>query len=458
MKICERALFAQVMNRKGDVRPCAWAGFYTLGNLKENTLAEIYHSDAAKRFQQSLIDGTYDFCNSEECPYMANNELEQHIIEVDELPEYPQWLSLSYDNRCNYNCTCCVARSNQGIDPEVENKIEEGIRDALPHIQWLNANGQGEFFASPGIMKLVSEWKPENIENAEFCLESNGSLFTPQNWEKIKNLAFANLSVVITVHSFEEAAYQYLSGTKIKISQIEENLRFIHKLREEGKVNTFIITTVMQERNFRTLPQFIERCLNEFKADQVRIRRFLPERAMDENIEWFFDIRNPLHPYHQEYLDVMKHPIFKDPRLFIWTGDKLSMRGELPAKANYCVLKDLFFIENVGEKLSDYLKGKGYDRIALYALSDIAKALIKIMEGQSVKIAYIYDRNSKLTEWNGCEVRKPINRNLVKTKEPLLVTLIARHGEMEEFLRQHEYAGEILCLEKILYEIKKEQC
>lgn len=52
MKICERALFAQVMNRKGDVRPCAWAGFYTLGNLKENTLAEIYHSDAAKRFQQ----------------------------------------------------------------------------------------------------------------------------------------------------------------------------------------------------------------------------------------------------------------------------------------------------------------------------------------------------------------------------------------------------------------------
>ena len=266
----------------------------------------------------------------------------------------------------------------------------------------------------------------------------------------MKNVANANLTVVVTVHSFEETAYQYLSGTTIKISQVIENLKFIKRLREEGKVDSFAITTVMQERNFRTLPQFVERCFEEFGADEVRIRRFLPEKAMDENIEWFFDIRNPFHPYHEEYLAMMEHPIFKDSRVFIWTGDNLSKRGDIPAKANYCVLKDLFFIENVGKKLSDYLKGKGYGRIALYALSDIAAALIKVMEGQEVKISYIYDRNSKLDEWNGYEVRKPLNVNLAKIEEPLLVTLIARHGEMEEFLRQHEYAGEVLCLEEIL--------
>lgn len=453
MKICERALYAQVMNREGIVRPCAWAGFYTLGDLKENTLAEIYHSEAARRFRQTLIDETYDFCNSEECPYMANDELDKHIIELDEIPEYPQELSLAYDNRCNYHCTCCVARNDEEIDPEVEKKIEHEIRVALPHIKSCNANGQGEFFVSSGIMKLISEWEPGKIKNATFSLETNGSLFTPQNWEKIKNVAEADLTVVVTVHSFEETAYQYLSGTNIKIERVLENLRFIKELREEGKVNTFVITTVMQERNFRTLPQFIERCLEEFGADTVRIRRFLPEKAMDENIEWFFDVRNPLHPYHQEYLDVMKHPIFSDPRVFIWTGNNLSKRGEIPAKANYCVLKDLFFIDNVGEKLSDYFKKKGYDRIVLYALSDIAKALIKVLKGQSVEISYIYDRNSKLTEWNGCEVRKPLNENLMNTEEPLLVTLIARHGEMEEFLRKHEYTGEILCLEKILKEL-----
>ena len=300
-----------------------------------------------------MKDETYDYCNAEECPYMANGDLEDHVIELDEIPDYPQELSLAYDNHCDYKCTCCVARKNDPFDPEVEKKIEQEIRVALPHIKCCTGNGQGEFFVSPSTMRVVSEWEPEKIENATFSLESNGSLFTP-------------------------------------------------------------------------------------------------ECAMDENIEWFFDVRNPLHPYHQEYLEMMKAPILKDPRVFVWTGDNLSKRGELPARANYRVLKDLFFIENIGKKLSDYFIEHGYKKIVLYALTDITNALIKVLEGQEVEIEYIYDRNSKLTEWQGYEVRKPQNHSLTATDSPILVTLIARHGEMEEFLRKHEYAGDILCLDKIL--------
>lgn len=157
-----------------------------------------------------MKDETYDYCNAEECPYMANGNLEDHVIELDEIPDYSQELSLAYDNYCNYKCTCCVARKNDPFDPEVEKKIEQEIRVALPHIKCCTGNGQG------------------------------------------------------------------------------------------------------------------------------------------------------------------------------------------------------------------------------------------------VEIEYIYDRNSKLAEWQGYEVRKPQNHSLTATDSPILVTLIARHGEMEEFLRKHEYAGDILCLDKIL--------
>lgn len=450
MKICKQALFVQIIDGIGTVRACGWAGYYLLGNLRDNTMSEVFNSEAALHFRQTLIDGTYDYCNEENCPYMANNILESQLIEIDEIPEYPEIISLAYDRRCNYHCTCCISRSDEKMDPEIQNKIENEIRAALPYVRTFSANGLGEFFVSDSMMKLVSEWKPNQIENSEFELETNGSLFTPENWEKVKNIGKANLKVFLTVHSFDEAAYQYLSGTKIKIDRIVENLRFVKTLREEGQINYLEIAMVMQERNFRTLPEFIDRCLNEFGADKVRVRRFLPEKAMDENIEWFFDIRNPLHPYHQEYLEVMQHPIFKDPRVFKWTGDHLSNRGELPAKANYRVLRDLFFIENIGEKLSGYLKSKGYNRIILYAISDIAKALVKVLDKQEIEIAYIYDRNTKLKEWNGYKVRKPLHENLKETSEPLLVTLIARHHEMEEFLRHQGYEGEILCLDEIL--------
>ena len=450
MKICKQALYVQIIDGIGTVRACGWAGYYLLGNLRDNSMSEVFNSEAAKHFRQTLIDGTYDYCNEENCPYMANNILESQMIEIDEIPEYPEIVSLAYDRRCNYHCTCCVSRSDEKMDAEVQNKIENEIRIALPHVKTFSANGLGEFFVSDGMMKLVSEWSPEEIVGAEFELETNGSLFTPENWEKVKNIGNANLRVLLTVHSFDEAAYQYLSGTKLKIDRIIENLKFVKQLRESGQINYLEIAMVMQERNFRTLPEFVERCLSEFGADKVRIRRFLPEKAMEENIEWFFDIRNPLHPYHQEYLEVMKHPIFNDPRVFKWTGDHLSNRGELPAKANYRVLRDLFFIEDIGEKLSTYLKSKGYNKIILYAISDIAEAFIKVMKNKGIDIAYIYDRNTKLKEWNEYEVRKPLYENLIKTQEPLLVTLIARHNEMEEFLRHQGYTGEILNLDEIL--------
>ncbi len=450
MKICRQALYVQIIDGIGTVRACGWAGYYLLGNLRDNTMSEVFNSEAAKRFRQTLIDGTYDYCNEENCPYMANNILDSQLIELDEIPEYPEIVSLAYDRRCNYHCTCCISRCDDKMNPAVQKKIEHEIRTALPYVKEFSANGLGEFFVSDSMIKLVSEWEPEKIEHAEFGLETNGSLFNKENWEKIKNIGNARLSVTVTVHSFDEAAYQYLSGTKIEIDRIIENLTFMKQLREEGKINFLEIAMVMQERNFRTLPEFIDRCLNEFGADQVRVRRFLPEKAMDENLEWFFDIRNPLHPYHQEYQEVMKHPIFKDPRVFKWTGDHLSNRGELPAKANYRVMKDLCLIEDIGTKLADYLKEQGYCRIILYAITDIAKALLKVLKDQPVEIPYIYDRNTKLEEWNGLEVRKPLHEALVKTQEPLLVTLVPRHNEMKEFLRHQGYEGTILSLDQIL--------
>lgn len=454
MKICKQALYVQIIDGIGTVRACGWAGYYLLGNLRDNTMSEVYNSEAALEFRRSLIEGTYDYCNEENCPYMANNILDSQLIEIDEIPEYPEIVSLAYDRRCNYHCTCCISRCDDKMDSKIQEKIENEIRKTLPHVKVFSANGLGEFFVSDSMLKLVSEWNPKEIEHAKFEMETNGSLFNQKNWEKIKNIGEADLSVTITVHSFDEAAYQYLSGTSIKISQIEDNLRFVKSLRKQEKINFLEIALVAQERNFRTLPTFIRRCLDEFGADRVRVRRFLPEKAMDENIEWFFDVRNPFHPYHKEYLKVMEDPIFQDPRVFKWTGDHLSNRGELPAKANYDVMKRLFLRENVGEKLSEYLIGKGYRKICLYAITDIGRALMKVLKGQQLEVECIYDRNTRLTEWNGLEVKKPTHENLVELQLPLLVTLVPRHNEMEEFLHNHGYQGKVISLAKVLNEIE----
>lgn len=182
MKVCKRALYVQVIDGIGTVRACSWTGFYLLGNLRDNTMKEIYNSEAAKRFRQTLVEGTYDYCNEENCPYMANNNLESFMVEVDEFPEYPEIVSMAYDRRCNYHCTCCSSRGDERPDPDVEKKVESEIRAVLPYVKEFSANGLGEFFVSDSMIRLVSEWKPREKEQAKFSLETNGSLFTPENW------------------------------------------------------------------------------------------------------------------------------------------------------------------------------------------------------------------------------------------------------------------------------------
>ncbi|MEG1875955.1 MAG: radical SAM protein [Lachnospiraceae bacterium] len=454
MKICKQALYVQIIDGVGTVRACGWAGYYLLGNLTDSSLSDIYHGEAAKKFQQSLIDGTYDFCNAENCPYMANGILEDQLIEIEEIPEYPEIVSLAYDRRCNYHCTCCISRDDVQIEPKNKEKIEKEIIKALPHVKMLSGNGLGELFASDSIMHVISKWKPEDNKNAHFELETNGSLFNSKNWEKISSVGNYNMSVFLTVHSFENEAYQYLSGTNLDVNNIEDNLKFVKELRENGIINYFEIATVVQERNFRTLPEFIKRCIDEFGADKVRIRRFLPEKAMDENTEWFFDVRNPLHPYHKEYLKIMENPIFKDPKVWIWTGDHLSNRGDIPAKANYEILKKLFLNDEISSKLEKYFIGKGYTSIILYAITDIAKATKKILKSSKIYFPFILDRNTYLTEWEKLKVERPTHNLLTEIQEPILITLIPRHNEIEENLRNLGYKGEILSLRRILDEIK----
>lgn len=143
---------------------------------------------------------------------------------------------------------------------------------------------------------------------------------------------------------------------------------------------------MVQERNFREMPDFVSRCLNEFAADSVRLRSIFVFRdaPMDYNVAWFSDARNPYHPYHKEYLQVMKNPIFNHPKVYKWSGDLESSLGEHPgiqAERNLIDIKskyDKLLIRYIVSKL----KGKN---IIIYGAGVV---------GQMVAKALLEDRQS----------------------------------------------------------------
>lgn len=298
-----------------------------------------------RKYIKNWGGGDYSKCNVDSCPYLASGTIDSHLIEIDKIPEYPSTLLLGHEQVCNYHCTFCSSRPGYSKAPqEVQNagyeNIYEKLKPVLPHIKTILANGNGEVFTSRHILKILSEWKP--LAPAEECgasIETNGSLFDAEHWKQIENLGQYNLRVAITVTSFEDYTYKLLSGTTLPVQQVIDNLHFVKSLREKGIINHLQIATVVQERNFWQMPDFVRRCIDEFGADSVRLRPYQPHASNDAARIWFTEVRNPSHPYHEEYMKVIQDPIFKHPKVSDWG---LAAESHTPDLLSFMVRKAPF--------------------------------------------------------------------------------------------------------------------
>lgn len=453
MEICDKGVnMFQIMNAEGDCRLCGWPRDCYIGNLIETDIKSIMHGDKAEAFQKPLIDGTYTNCDIDNCPYLANGKMEDILIDIDEIPDYPRELWLAYEGVCNYNCTCCTSYMHMKTTKENDysenyERLEEHIREILPHVKTISANGRGELFASKRTLKLLQEWKP-TAPKEEICvkLETNGSLFDETHWKQIENLGQYNLQVYITVMSFNEQIYQHLSGTKLPISRIEDNLRYVKQLRETGVINYLEIATVLQEENFREMPDFTRRCIEEFGADNVRIRPILPGGIYDNNIQWFMDVRNPEHPYYSQYVEVMKHPIFQHSKVLLWSGDKVSSRGKHPGEKSAAIqmladkmLADKDFITKLVDKI-------GKKEVLLYGIGTVSKLLIQLVD-KELEIKEIYDNYTTLKSYKGVSVKRLSMQE--ENSETVVVAIYNGFEEAQKTLRAYGFKGEIIDLYEV---------
>lgn len=456
MKVCKRGLNDIWINENnGQVRICGWSNFY-IGSLLESTIEEIWHGEKAKAFRESMLDGSYRYCNHAKCPHCANEQLEDMLVEY-KIPELPKYASLSYQLQCNYACKFC--RTEHYIPCECERnnyiKIESEIKKMLPGLQTLSSNGAGEFFCSDSIMHFISE----NTINPKtnILIETNGSLFNEMNWKKIEKLGKHNLEVAVTVHSFNEDTYKYLSGTNLPVKNIMDNLKFISKLRDEGIINKFEIATVICERNFRDMPQFVEKCLNEYSMDKIRLRFFEPYGVMDTSTEWFYDVRNEFHPYYDEFVSVMSNKIFDNPKVWKWQGNTKSLQSENPfvlEKRRGIALAQLILSKD-DNKVADFIQKHNINKVALYGASDIGKACAKLLNAYGIGIHTIFDtyscNNDEIVQENDFKIHivEP-NESNINDFDLIIVTTDTYYVQIHENLMRLQYKGRILSLSEIM--------
>lgn len=455
MKVCKMGLESIWINQAdGKVKVCGWTDYF-LGNLADDSIENLWNGEKAEEFRRSMIDGSYRYCFEDKCPYCANHTRDNIMVEY-KVPEYPKYCSLSYEESCNYVCKFC--RTEKYIPKEQDRKkaehIEKEVSKFINELEVLSSNGVGELFCSPSILNVLS-----NIQynkNMKIELESNGSLFNETNWRRISNLGGHDLTVYITVHSFREDTYQFLSGTTLPIDNIINNLYFIKKLREKKIINHFEIATVICERNFREIPDFVKFSLEEFNPDAIRLRFFEPYGVRDKAIEWYYDVRNPYHPYYEEFLTIMKNPILKNPKVWKWQGDHLSELKEHPwliEKKKVKVLSEFVTIENIEEKMKDYLKKHRINNFAIYGYGWVGKAIVRVFEQNNIECVTVFDSQplEKDKNENRYSIFRPCRDN-IKNIDMIIITSEA-YIEIKETLKILEYKGSIVKLNEFVEEL-----
>mgnify|MGYP001272017228 FL=1 len=88
--ICKRPFSFFSLLDNGNVIPCCppWIDGYTYGNINEKSFDEVWNSDKAIKFRESIIDGSFTYCNKMSCPMLSVGG--EDVREKDAYIEQPE--------------------------------------------------------------------------------------------------------------------------------------------------------------------------------------------------------------------------------------------------------------------------------------------------------------------------------------------------------------------------------
>jgi len=414
-RMCRKAFDTVYIAANGNVRICAWNDV-VIGNLLENNLYEIWHGEEADKIRKDFMDGNLRLCREHHCPcciqgqdyiFFNNDEEAQQVY--DNLPEFPLEFCIGYDLRCNHVCPSCRAEAFVPDENYIDNikTITKNIEPYLKNARMIDINGGGEIFICHELLDMLSRFNPVN-KNCTVYFETNGVLFK-RNWKKIEHLSNNNLIISVTPNSFDRETYRYLAG-KDDLDAFNESFDYMKELRSENKIKHLRVTMVVQDSNFRQIPEFIQNCLDH-NADDIVLRPIFKWFCISEE-DWFFkNIQNPAHPYHKEYMEVLNNPICKHEKVFDWG---ISEKQKPITFQEFYAAPNIYDHKYVKNRKKAIIEKIGNDEVVVYGIGNIGKILVEeLTSGNKIaNIKCIAITNAKQKEYYLGNEIKQINGNL----------------------------------------------
>ena len=212
----------------------------------------------AQKIRESILDGSFKYCDHKLCPYIQNGSLpnreevtdarHKSIIKNNQIKDIePTFYNLCYDESCNLSCPSCRQKEisyYEGGVYETKKKMQGKLISHVfgkPHDDYclINVTGSGDPFGSKLFRELLFV------------------MFTERYWEKMKKIQ-KNINTVLVSYDAGTPETYKITRRGGDWNRLQENMKFLSSLRQENLINELRIDCVVQRKNYKELDKLIK--------------------------------------------------------------------------------------------------------------------------------------------------------------------------------------------------------
>jgi radical SAM protein with 4Fe4S-binding SPASM domain len=314
----------------GDVYPCCPSKFgKIIGNLTTQTLEEIWHSDPAREVRESIVTGSYRFCNAKACEYLCGTADRGEELSPPDLVAWtdkhglldalssPRVANFGFDRLCNLACSYCRESVFRPTEHDLRRiaKIDANIfSSALGDTRRIILLGEGDPFASAFCRDKLMRYDWTRHPRLRIKIQTNGLLLDREMWRSIEASHQAIDWISVSVDAASEETYRKNRGGDFGV--LLRNLDFIANLRALSDIDRFCINFLVQANNFHEMPEFV-RLGRNLGCDQIEFQRLEDWGTYTEEQFRERAVHEPDHVRHEVFQRVLEHPILQDPSVWL---------------------------------------------------------------------------------------------------------------------------------------------
>ena len=268
-KLCPRPFDTVLIDKNGSCYTCECQSWLpqSAGNLHNKSLSDILRSGTAQHMRDSIIDGSYRYCNDSQCMYLKDLtrvpwSSETQVMHLKEI-------RLAIDDSCNLACPSCRVRPifiKGGKTLTMRLRLIDKVIKFINHSDTplnIHIGSDGDPFAS-----LVYRYfmrKVPDKSTLSYTIQTNG-LLVKQMYSRVTHIFDKLKTLNLSIDGATAGTYELLRKGG-KWDKVKENMQFIKEIKQKHGF-LFHMHMVVQKNNWREMPDMLG-LARHYNADMV---------------------------------------------------------------------------------------------------------------------------------------------------------------------------------------------